>query len=87
MTSCTSRRGPIPLPIGWLPSEKMTLTLIPRSFPIAMKRVRRCFALRRSLILTCGPTGMSMRQRFAPTECFFAMMDARSMPSGSSERG
>ena len=87
ITSIASRVGPIPLPTGWSPFVRITFTFMPSARPSFSNLDLRTFASFLFLILTCGPTGMSMRTWVEPTENFFAMIEARSIPCGSSERG
>jgi len=87
ITSIASSDGPMPFPIGWFPSLNITLTFIPKLFPSVSNLRFRMRPSRFVFILTCGPTGMSIRTLFAETEDFFAIIEARSIPCGSSDRG
>ena len=85
--SIHSSTGPIPRPIGCSPRVTAQSIFIPRLFPSILNLFARLLAFVSVSTLLSKPKGMSMTTAFAPMAAFFAITDARSWPSGSTERG
>ena len=89
ITSRASSTGPMPLPIGWLPSVIITSRLRFRLDATYSNSLRSRCAAGIERTLAVGPTGMSSTRCVEPAAIFFDRIDAtiwpgESMPSGRS---
>src|SRR3989338_30105 len=81
-TSRISRLGPMPFPIGWLPSVRTIFKLSEKCFPILWNLDLSFFAWEYETFAPL-PHGISRRIVLLPAASFFASIDAISCDSGS----
>ena len=79
--SFASKAGPMPLPIGWLPSVIMTSINKPIALPTAINFSSSKFASSILRTFAVGPTGISITTCVDPAAAFFDKTEAIIWPS------